>query len=212
MEFQEQSIARFTEELASRAPVPGGGGSSALVGAVGVALGQMVGSLTVGKKKYAAVEQELLELMARADALRQRLLHLVQRDAEVFAPLADAYGLPRETEEQRAEKDRVMAIALRDACAVPIEIMEVCCEGVTLTRVFAEKGSAIAVSDAGVSAALLRAALVGASMNVYINTKLMIDRDEANRLNAHCDAMLREYGAAAEQTAIAVAARLKGEH
>lgn len=212
MEFQDKSIAQFIEELASRAPVPGGGGSSALVGAVGVALGQMVGSLTVGKKKYAAVEQEMLELMARADALRQRLLQLIQRDAEVFAPLADAYGLPHETEEQRAEKDRVMAVALRNACAVPIEIMEVCCAGVTLTRAFAEKGSAIAVSDAGVSAALLRAALVGASMNVYINTKLMADRDEATRLNARCDAMLREYGAAAEQTAIAVAEKLKGAH
>ncbi|NCB04232.1 MAG: sugar ABC transporter substrate-binding protein [Clostridia bacterium] len=211
MEFKEQPIARFVTELASKAPVPGGGGASALVGAVGTALGNMVGSLTVGKKKYAAVEEEILALKARADALQDRFLHLMQRDAEVFEPLAAAYGMPRDTEEQRTEKERVMAQVLKTACSVPVEIMEACCEAAELTRVFAEKGSVIAVSDAGVSAAMLHAALVGASMNVYINTKSMADRAEAARLNAHCDEMLKTCGALTEEIVRTVTAKLKGE-
>ena len=94
--------------LASKAPVPGGGGASALVGAIGTALCNMVGSLTVGKKKYAAVEAEISGLMEKATELQNALLELIEKDAEVFEPLSRAYGLPKETEEERAEKARVM--------------------------------------------------------------------------------------------------------
>ena len=101
------------ESLASKAPAPGGGGAAALVGAAGVALGNMVGSLTVGKKKYAAVEADLRTLNARAKVLRRRLEALVQADAEAFMPLAAAYGLPKETPEQQAHKAAVLEQALR---------------------------------------------------------------------------------------------------
>ena len=125
--------------LGSKAPVPGGGGASALVGAVGTALGNMVGALTVGKKKYADVEEEMKELMAKATTLQDELLHLIERDAEVFEPLSKAYGMPRETEEEKAEKARVMEIVLKDACSVPMEIMEKCCEAIDLIVEFAAK-------------------------------------------------------------------------
>ena len=104
MSFINKSCKDFTEVLASKAPVPGGGGASALVGALGMALGNMVGALTVGKKKYAAVEEEIKALMAQAETLQTELLSLVEKDAEVFAPLAAAYSMPKETEEEKAEK------------------------------------------------------------------------------------------------------------
>ena len=104
MGFSTSTCTEFVEVLASKAPVPGGGGASALVGAVGTALENMVGSLTVGKKKYADVEEEMKELMAKATTLQDELLHLIERDAEVFEPLSKAYGMPRETEEEKAEK------------------------------------------------------------------------------------------------------------
>ena len=112
MELTKSSCEGFLESLASKAPVPGGGGAAALVGAAGVALGNMVGSLTVGKKKYAAVEADLRTLNARAEVLRRRLEALVQADAEAFLPLAAAYGLPKETPEQQAHKAAVLEQAL----------------------------------------------------------------------------------------------------
>lgn len=193
MGFSTVPCNEFVEVLGSKAPVPGGGGASALVGAVGTALGNMVGALTVGKKKYADVEEEMKELMAKATTLQDELLHLIERDAEVFEPLSKAYGMPRETEEEKAEKARVMEIVLKDACSVPMEIMEKCCEAIDLIVEFAAKGSALAISDAGVGAAFCKAALEGASLNVYINTKSMKNRECAEELNRKCDEMLAVY-------------------
>ena len=114
MELMNLSCEGFLEELASKAAAPGGGGASALVGAAGVALGSMVGSLTVGKKKYAAVEADIAALNVRAEALRKRLEALVQADAEAFLPVAAAYKLPKETPEQQAHKAAVLEKALEN--------------------------------------------------------------------------------------------------
>ena len=209
MSFSDKSCSEFVEVLASKAPVPGGGGASAMVGALATALGNMVGSLTVGKKKYAAVEEEMWALKDRCDRLQKDFLHLVERDAEVFEPLARAYSMPKNTEEEKAEKARVMEIVLRDACSVPMEIMEKCCEAIDIIAVFAEKGSVIAISDAGVGAAFAKAALKGASLNVYINTKSMADRALAAELNAKCDRMLEEYTGKADAIFDNVLGRLK---
>ena len=165
MSFTKGSCEEFVDVLASKAPVPGGGGASALVGAIGMALGNMVGSLTVGKKKYADVEADIIALKEKATALQADFLRLVEADAEAFEPLAKAYGMPRETEEEKAEKARVMAIVLKDACAVPMEIMEKCCEAIDVIEEFAAKGSALAISDAGVGVVFCKAALLGASLN-----------------------------------------------
>ena len=199
MGYSTLKCTEFVEVLASKAPVPGGGGASALVGAIGTALCNMVGSLTVGKKKYAAVEAEISGLMEKATELQNALLELIEKDAEVFEPLSRAYGLPKETEEERAEKARVMEGCLRDACSVPMDIMRRCCEVIDLIGVFAEKGSVLAVSDAGVAAACCKGALKGASLNVYINTKSMKNREYAEELNKECDGMLAKYGPMADE-------------
>lgn len=209
MGFSTVPCNEFVEVLASKAPVPGGGGASALVGAIGTALGNMVGSLTVGKKKYAEVEEEMWELKGKCDQLQKDFLRLIERDAEVFEPLSKAYGMPRETEEEKAEKARVMAIVLKDACSVPMEIMEKCCEAIDIIAEFAAKGSTLAISDAGVGVAFAKAALKGASLNVYINTKSMADKELAEQLNEKCDKMLEEYIVKADQIFDSVLGRLK---
>ena len=209
MGFSDKSCSEFVEVLATKAPVPGGGGASAMVGALATALGNMVGSLTVGKKKYAAVEEEMWALKDRCDRLQKDFLHLVERDAEVFEPLARAYSMPKNTEEEKAEKARVMEIVLRDACSVPMEIMEKCCEAIDIIAVFAEKGSVIANNDEGVGAAFAKSALQSASLNVYINNKSMGVRGQAAELNAKCDRMLEEYSGKADAIFDNVLGRLK---
>ena len=209
MELTKSSCEDFLESLASKAPVPGGGGAAALVGAAGVALGNMVGSLTVGKKKYAAVEADIQTLNARAEALRRRLEALVQADAEAFMPLAAAYGLPKETPEQQAHKAAVLEQALDGACAVPLEIMEACCEGIALAQEYAAKGSALAASDAGCAALFCKAALQASALNVAINTKLMTDRAHAAALDEKAAWMLAEYLPLADEVYQSVASRLR---
>ena len=209
MELTKSSCEGFLESLASKAPVPGGGGAAALVGAAGVALGNMVGNLTVGKKKYAAVEADLRALNARAEALRRRLEALVQADAEAFLPLAAAYGLPKETPEQQAHKAAVLEQALDGACAVPLETMEACCEGIALAQEYAAKGSALAVSDAGCAALFCKAALQASALNVAINTKLMTDRAHAAALDKKAARMLAEYLPLADEVYQSVANRLR---
>jgi len=208
MAFTDDSCREFVEVLASKAPVPGGGGASALIGAIGTALGNMVGSLTVGKKKYADVEEDIIELKKKADKLQDELLALVAADAEVFEPLSKAYGMPKNTPEQQAAKDAVMAECLTAACGVPLEIMEKACEGIELAKEFAEKGSRLALSDAGVSAAALKAALQGASLNVFINTSAMKNREEAEADEKKANDMLDKYTKMADEVFAYVRERL----
>jgi len=209
MSFTTYTCEDFVEILSTKAPVPGGGGASALVGAIGTALGNMVGSLTVGKKKYADVEADIIALKEKADALQKDFLHLVEEDARVFEPLSKAYGMPKDTEEEKAEKARVMEIVLKDACSVPMEIMKKCCEAIDIIEEFAEKGSVIALSDAGVGAAFCKAALLGASLNVFINTKSMTNRDYAEALNREAEDMIATYSAKADTVFESVTNRLK---
>ncbi len=199
MNFVELRCDEFVEVLASKAPVPGGGGASALVGAIGMALGNMVGSLTVGKKKYADVEADIIALKAKADKLQEELLVLVEEDAKCFEPLSKAYSLPKSTPEEIAEKERVMEIVLKDACEVPLEIMKKCCEAVEVIEEFAAKGSVLAISDAGVAASFAGAALKGASLNVFINTKSMKNRELAEEYNTQANSMIKEYGYRADK-------------
>ena len=201
MEMTKLSCEKFLAELASKAPTPGGGGTAALVGAAGVALGNMVGNLTTGKKKYAAVEADIQALNTKADALRKELEVLVQADADAFAPLAAAYGLPKDTPEK----------ALDAACAVPLEIMEKCAEGIALVEEYAAKGSVMAVSDAGCAAALCKAALQAASLNVFINTKLMADRERAAALDAKTDKLLDEFVSRADAVFASVTNKLRNK-
>ncbi|MGF6375689.1 formiminotetrahydrofolate cyclodeaminase [Clostridiales Family XIII bacterium PM5-7] len=199
MAMIEKSCIDFVGALSSKAPVPGGGGASALVAALGAALGNMVGQLTIGKKKYVHVEEEIMELMEKTEALEHELLQLVEKDAEAFAPLAKAYGMPKTTEEEKKEKERVMAIVLKDACDVPLEIMKKCCEAIDLMEAYAQKGSALAISDAGVGVIFCKSALQGASLNVFINTGSMADRDYAETINKEADDLLLTYTVKADE-------------
>lgn len=188
------SCREFVGALATNAPTPGGGGAAALAGAVGTALGNMVGALTVGKKKYANVEAEIAALRVKCDALQTELLNQVLADAQGFEPLARAYGIPNDD----PERPRLLEEATLAACRAPVRIMELCCEAIEIISVLAEKGSRIAVSDAGCGAAICKAALLAASLNVFINTKSMIDRETAEALNAKANAMLDKYAPMAD--------------
>lgn len=192
----------FVEILAGKNPVPGGGGASALAGAIGTALGNMVGSLTLGKKKYADVESDIKALNDGAKAIEAHLLDLVERDAEVFAPLAAAYSHPEDQE--------TMERCLLDATMVPIEIMKQCCRAIELLQAYSQKGSRMAISDAGAGAAILSGALNAASLNVFINTASMEDKAKAQALNTEAESMLKEYCALADEIFLTVKTALGG--
>ena len=202
----DKTVADFTQELASPAPVPGGGGASALAAAIGISLGDMVGELTAVKKRYADVEEDIQRLMARAQALRLRFLELVDADAEAFAPLARAYGIPKDAPGRAA----VMEEALRTACSVPMDIMRACGEALDIIEEFAAKGSKIAISDAGCGAILCKAAMQAASLNIFINTKSMKDRACAAALEEEANALLAKYTALGDAVFAAVTDRIRG--
>ena len=188
---EEKKICEYLEVLSSKAPVPGGGGASALAGALGNALGQMVVNLTVGKKKYAEVEEEMQEYLEHLKNMQQEFLHLSDRDAEVFAPLAECYRLPSATPEEKEHKETIMEEKLLDASMVPVEIMEKALELLEILDVLADKGSRMAVSDVGVAVQFTRTALLGAVMNVYINTKSMKNREKAEEINQGAKRMIK---------------------
>ena len=202
MDMTLASCREFVTVLASDAPAPGGGGAAALVGAIGTALGNMVGSLTVGKKKYAAVEAEIIALKAKCDDLQKQLLDQVEADEVNFLPLAKAYGIPKDD----PNRDKVMEEATIIACSTPMHIMELCCEAIEAIAVFAEKGSRLAVSDAGCGAVCCKAALLAASLNVFINTKSLKNREVAEEMNAKANGMLDKYCAMADEIFAAVRA------
>ena len=195
MDMTMESCRRFVEVLASDAPAPGGGGAAALVGAIGTALGNMVGSLTLGKKKYADVQEEIIALKKRCDELQKELLDQVEADDKGFVPLAKAYGIPKDD----PNRDAILEEATVTACAVPMHIMELCCEAIDYISVFAAKGSRLAVSDAGCGAVCCKAALQAASLNVFINTKSLKNREVAEEMNAKANGMLTKYCALADE-------------
>ena len=205
MSFVKKTCADFVEVLASKDPTPGGGGASALVGAVGMALGSMVGSLTVGKKKYAEVEDQIKALMIEAAGLQDELLRLVDKDGEVFEPLAKLYGVSNDDPTKEAR----MEAALKDCCSVPIEIMRACAKAIELCDEFAKKGSSLALSDAGVGVVFCKAAMQGASLNVYINTKWMNDKAAAAAFEAESDELLKKYCALADEVYNSVVTALR---
>ncbi|MCI7274957.1 MAG: cyclodeaminase/cyclohydrolase family protein [Cuneatibacter sp.] len=208
--MKEWTIEQFVSELASKAPVPGGGGAAALGGAVGSALGGMVGNLTVGKKKYADVEERVLQVLSEADRLQQELLYLMEEDSRAFEPLSRAYGMPKATEAERAAKEQVMEVALRDASLVPLQIMETAGQMLDLLEELAQIGSRLAISDVGVGVQFCRSAVLGASMNIFINTKMMKDRKLAEQLNEKAEQLIAEKSVQADRIFEEVKAVLKG--
>ncbi len=193
--FENTKINEFTELLASPSSVPGGGGASALVGAIGIALGDMVGELTVGKKKYADVEEDLKALMVRAQDIRVKLLECVEKDAVAFEPLSKAYGIPKD----EPGRDEILEKCLRDAAAAPLEIFRLSCEAIEIVAEFGKKGSKLMLSDAATGAQMLRGALYGAAVNVRVNTRLMKDRKYAGSIDREVDEKLRKYSSMSDE-------------
>ena len=188
----DKSVTEFVMDLSSKDPVPGGGGASAVTGALGSALGGMVASLTIGKEKYKDVEEDLKVLKSRSYVLQKELLELAQQDAEVFSKLAGVYKMPNSTDEEKENKTRIMEAALKDAADVPLKIMKKTCEAINIMEDFAKKGSKLAVSDAGCGVILCKSALQSAWLNVCINTKSMKDRNYADKINREGQDLLNE--------------------
>ncbi|MEO7512332.1 MAG: cyclodeaminase/cyclohydrolase family protein, partial [Gemmatimonadaceae bacterium] len=171
-----ESLSSFVASVAGATPAPGGGSVAAHVGALGAALAQMVTGLTIGRKKYAAVEAEMRELALRAVAVGNELASLVERDANAYAEVMKSYTLPKETEEEVAQRTAAIDQALLGAAAVPLETARACAEVTALAALVAEKGNTNCASDAGVAALLAQAACRGAVYNVRINVSSLSNK------------------------------------
>ena len=193
----ETTIKSYVNQLSSSAPTPGGGGTAALFGALGSALGSMAASLTTGKKKYAEYEQDIQRILSQTADLNQQFLALMTADEEAFAPLSKAYGIPKDD----PQRNSILEEALKEAAAPPMQILHTCSSLMEVLEELAVKGSRLAVSDAACGASACEAAAKAASMNIFINTKLLQDRSYAQELNQtavtevenisrRCDALL----------------------
>lgn len=192
--YVEKPMIVFLDRLASRSPEPGGGSVSALVGALGAALISMVGNLTLGKEKYADVQDRVERLLKSSEGLRGELQGLIQRDTEVYADLSAAFKMPRETEEEKAERKAGIQEALLKATEVPFEIAERCLEAARLSETAAEIGNVGAVSDAGVAVLLAEAAAQSAALNVKINVNSIEDREFTTAKWSRIQEILAETG------------------
>ncbi len=203
----EKSCCAFAEALASKAPVPGGGGAAALAGALGTALGSMVANFTTGKKKYAAYEEEIQAVLRDMAQIQARLLALVDEDAEAFAPLSAAYAIPKGAP-GRAE---TLETAALNACKAPREMAALCGQAIERLDVLLEKGSVLLLSDVGCGALLCGAALQSAALNVFVNTSTLQNREQAQAIETEVDALLEQYIPRAADIAQAVRRRVRKE-
>jgi glutamate formiminotransferase/formiminotetrahydrofolate cyclodeaminase len=202
------SVSAFVASVASPTPTPGGGSVAALIGSLAAALAQMVAGLTVGRKKYAAVEAEMRDVAQRAAALGQRLSQLVELDAQAYGAVSSAYKLPKETPEQSAQREAAITTALIGASEVPLETARACAEVAELAETAATKGNTNAVSDAGVAALLADAACRGAAYNVRINVAALPERAAGRALVEAAEEFVRETQARVERVLAAVEACL----
>jgi formiminotetrahydrofolate cyclodeaminase len=169
MMYPEARIDEFLTALASSAPEPGGGAAAALAGAAAAALVSMVANLTIGKEKFAAVQDDMQATLARAEVLRAELMTAIDRDAEAFRSVMAAYRLPREGPDQQAARKQALGAALKEAAKVPAGVVSLCAEVATLSQLALEKGNPQVLSDAAVAAVLADAGAQSAALNVRIN-------------------------------------------
>lgn len=203
----DKSCASFAHALASKSPVPGGGGAAALTGALGAALCSMAANFTAGKKKYAYVEEDIQRILAEGEILRTRLLELVDGDALGFEPLSRAYAIPKD----HPDRLRILEEATRNACRAPMEMVELCASVLLLLEEMLEKGSRLLIADVGCGALLCRAAMESAALSVYVNTGTLSDRETAAYLEAQVDAILADSLPRADRIAAAVTGYIRKE-
>ncbi|MFZ5917624.1 MAG: cyclodeaminase/cyclohydrolase family protein [Chloroflexota bacterium] len=195
----DKAVSQFLDELASSAPAPGGGSVAALGGALGAALVSMVCNLTIGKKKYAAVEQDVRAILEKSDALRHSFLELLEADVRVYTAVSEAMKMPRDTDEQKAVREQALQNALKEATLVPMRIAEACVETIALCQPVAEKGNKNAVSDAGVAILMAEAGLRSAALNVLINLGWIEDQSFAAEKQRQLDSLLEGKPAVRDQ-------------
>jgi len=188
--LSKKPVVTFLDELASSSPAPGGGSAAALLAAIGAALVSMVGNLTVGKKKYADVQEDIQRILDRSEELRHKCIDLLESDVSAYTQVTKAYKMPRETEEQKAARSAAIQEALKYATAVPMDLAETCVEILKLCPECAEKGNVRAVSDVGVGALAAEAALRSAALNVLINLGSIKDEDFCRREHARLESLL----------------------
>lgn len=204
------SLKEFAEALAGSDPVPGGGGVSAYAAALGAALGSMVCALTSGKRKYADTQEELEGIMEQLKRHRTKLLAGIKEDADSFLPLAKAYSLPETTPEEKKEKESIMEGLLLTAAETPLSLMRKIFDVLELLERLTAIGSRLAISDVGVGASMCRAAMESASLNVFINTKFMKDREKAVLLNDEAKELVSSACVQAEDIMADVREMLEG--
>ncbi|MDD7388121.1 MAG: cyclodeaminase/cyclohydrolase family protein [Lachnospiraceae bacterium] len=192
MKLVQASCVGFVDETFSKAPVPGGGGVAALAGALGTALGGMVCNLTTGKKKYAQYEEDIQRIMKEAEALKNRLLELIDEDAQNFFPLSKAYGLPKNTEEEKKIKEETLQKCLKVAIQGPVDIMKVCYDAIKLQEELVDKGSMLAISDVGCGVLLLKGAMQSGWLNVVVNLNSITDEKYVADLRAELVPLMDE--------------------
>ena len=169
------SVNDFLDEIASSSPAPGGGSVSALAAALGAALTSMVCRLTIGKKKYAGVQREMEEVLKQSEELRVQIKATIDEDTAAYNKVMSAYGLPKDTEEQKSKRTAEIQEAIKTATHVPLKLMSLCVEALELVKIIAEQGNQSAISDAGVAALMLHAGCEGAALNVNINLASLSD-------------------------------------
>lgn len=209
--FTSKTVDQFLDELASSAPVPGGGSGAALGGALAAGLLSMVCNLTIGKKGYEDVDQDLKEILTRSEEIRAELPDLLQGDTEVYSAVMAAYRLPRKTPEQKAARQEAMQGALKNAAAVPLRIAERCAEIVDLCVPASQKGNKWAISDAGVAVVLAEASMCGALLNVEINMASIEDAGYVAKLRSEVDEVTAGKAALKEKVMATVLASIQGE-
>ena len=202
----DRTLSEFTAQLASASPAPGGGGAAALTGALAASLAAMAANVTAANPRYAERTDALATLAAACDAQRTTLLALIDADAAGFLPLQRAYAIPK-TDLERAAR---LADAARTACQAPLAMLAHCEQVALLLPAALEAASPLLRSDIGCAAALCRAAAEAASMNVFVNTRLLTpaDRAETETRAEHLRATVAQSCA---QTVDAVRAALRGE-
>ncbi len=208
MTVRDLPLTAFLAELGSKAATPGGGGAAALLGAVGAGLSGMVAHLTIGKKKYAAVEADMQSLLARADGLRAKLAEAIDADADAFDTLMRAYGMAKQSGEEAAARDAAIQDALVSAIAAPLDCARLCREAIDLAVEASAKGNTSVVSDGGVAVLAAHAGLRSSALNVLVNVRLLTDRTRASAAVAELDRLMDGAAALTEKTYEEVRRRL----
>jgi formiminotetrahydrofolate cyclodeaminase len=197
--YIDRPLKDYVETAASKASTPGGGSVSALAGALGTTMASMAANFTVGKKKYADVQDSIKEQLAKLDAVRGTLLAAMQRDTEAYAEVSAAYGMPKDDDEQKKARTAAIQKALKVAMEPPLEALRAARDGIVATRRLLDIANKNLITDVGVAALLLEAGARGAYYNVAINLNGLKDAELVEKTGAECTEALAQVAGLAKE-------------